>query len=106
MTGHDTTTQSAPPVASDAHSVSLGPDGAIALHDRYLVEKLAQIEQAGSSPANTVPGIDISLDKMQPGRTRPPRVQVTGRSCLRAEFLRRTGRRPGQGGTWLLGGRR
>lgn len=37
-----TTTQTGTPVASDEHSLSAGPDGAIALHDRYLVEKLAQ----------------------------------------------------------------
>ena len=40
-----TTTQTGTPVASDAHSLSAGPDGAIALHDRYLVEKLAQFNR-------------------------------------------------------------
>ena len=37
-----TTTQTGTPVGSDAHSLAAGTDGAIALHDRYLVEKLAQ----------------------------------------------------------------
>ncbi|MWB97310.1 catalase [Agromyces seonyuensis] len=37
-----TTTQTGTPVASDAHSLTAGADGATALHDRYLVEKLAQ----------------------------------------------------------------
>jgi len=40
-----TTTQTGTPVASDSHSQSVGPDGAIALHDRYLVEKLAQFNR-------------------------------------------------------------
>lgn len=40
-----TTTQTGTPVASDAHSLSTGADGAIALHDRYLVEKLAQFNR-------------------------------------------------------------
>ena len=44
MTEHHTpptTTQTGAPVASDAHSLTTGPDGVTALHDRYLVEKLA-----------------------------------------------------------------
>ncbi|WP_353987163.1 catalase [Ruicaihuangia caeni] len=40
MTGY-TTTQSGAPLASDAHSLTTGPDGITALHDRALVEKLA-----------------------------------------------------------------
>jgi catalase len=40
-----TTTQSGAPVASDAHSLTTGPDGITALHDRYLVEKLASFNR-------------------------------------------------------------
>ncbi|TFB48737.1 catalase [Cryobacterium tagatosivorans] len=40
-----TTTQTGTPVASDAHSLTVGADGATALHDRYLVEKLAQFNR-------------------------------------------------------------
>ncbi|WP_066296197.1 catalase [Arthrobacter luteolus] len=40
-----TTTQTGTPVASDAHSLSTGADGAVVLHDRYLVEKLAQFNR-------------------------------------------------------------
>lgn len=40
-----TTTNSGAPVASDDHSQSVGADGAIALHDHYLVEKLAQFNR-------------------------------------------------------------
>ena len=40
-----TTTNSGAPVASDEHSQSVGADGAIALHDHYLVEKLAQFNR-------------------------------------------------------------
>jgi catalase len=40
-----TTTQSGAPVASDAHSLTAGPDGITALHDRYLVEKLASFNR-------------------------------------------------------------
>lgn len=39
------TSQSGAPVASDAHSLSVGTDGAIALHDHYMVEKLAQFNR-------------------------------------------------------------
>jgi catalase len=37
-----TTSQTGTPAASDAQSLTTGPDGVTALHDRYLVEKLAQ----------------------------------------------------------------
>ncbi|WP_420113425.1 catalase [Pseudactinotalea sp.] len=40
-----TTSQSGAPVASDAHSLTVGPDGPTVLHDRYLVEKLAQFNR-------------------------------------------------------------
>ena len=40
-----TTTNSGAPVASDAHSQSVGPNGVIALTDHYLVEKLAQFNR-------------------------------------------------------------
>jgi catalase len=40
-----TTTQSGAPVASDSHSLTTGPDGVTALHDRYLVEKLASFNR-------------------------------------------------------------
>ncbi|MGA1813206.1 MULTISPECIES: catalase [unclassified Frondihabitans] len=40
-----TTTQAGAPVASDEHSQSVGADGPIALHDVYLVEKLAQFNR-------------------------------------------------------------
>ncbi|GAA2170429.1 catalase [Agrococcus versicolor] len=42
---HRTTTNSGAPVASDQHSQSVGADGAIALTDHYLVEKLAQFNR-------------------------------------------------------------
>jgi catalase len=40
-----TTTIGGCPVASDEHSRTVGPDGAIVLHDVYLVEKLAQFNR-------------------------------------------------------------
>ena len=40
-----TTNSVGTPIASDAHSQSVGPDGAIALTDHYLVEKLAQFNR-------------------------------------------------------------
>jgi len=40
-----TTTQSGAPLASDAHSLTTGPDGITALHDRALVEKLASFNR-------------------------------------------------------------
>jgi len=39
------TTQTGIPVASDAHSLTVGPDGPTVLHDRYIVEKLAQFNR-------------------------------------------------------------
>ncbi len=36
-----TTSQSGAPIPSDQHSLTTGPDGITALHDRFLVEKLA-----------------------------------------------------------------
>ncbi|MBO3103062.1 catalase [Cellulomonas fengjieae] len=40
-----TTTNAGAPVASDAHSQTVGNDGPIVLHDHYLVEKLAQFNR-------------------------------------------------------------
>ncbi|MDM4762817.1 catalase [Galbitalea sp. SE-J8] len=45
MSENYTTSQTGSPVASDAHSLTTGPDGVTALHDRYLVEKLAQFNR-------------------------------------------------------------
>lgn len=45
MTDNFTTTQSGAPIASDAHSLTTGPDGVTALHDRVLVEKLASFNR-------------------------------------------------------------
>lgn len=39
------TTKSGTPVTSDAHSKSVGADGAIILTDQYLIEKLAQFNR-------------------------------------------------------------
>ena len=44
MTIH-TTTQSGAPIPSDDHSLTTGPDGITALHDRFLVEKLASFNR-------------------------------------------------------------
>ncbi len=40
-----TTTQTGTPIASDEHSLTVGTNGTTALHDRYLVEKLAQFNR-------------------------------------------------------------
>ncbi|MDI1335901.1 MAG: catalase, partial [Lacunisphaera sp.] len=45
MTDNFTTTQSGAPIASDAHSLTTGPDGVTALHDHVLVEKLASFNR-------------------------------------------------------------
>ncbi|MDR3359965.1 MAG: catalase [Bifidobacteriaceae bacterium] len=45
MTPKPTTSLNGAPVASDEHSLSVGADGPIALHDAYLVEKLAQFNR-------------------------------------------------------------
>ncbi len=42
---HATTSQTGSPIASDEHSLTLGDNGVAALHDRYLVEKLAQFNR-------------------------------------------------------------
>src|SRR5690625_2628613 len=40
-----TTTNTGIPVASDEHSLTVGQDGPVLLHDHYLVEKLAQFNR-------------------------------------------------------------
>lgn len=45
MTHNSTTSQTGTPVPSDDHSLTVGADGVTALHDRYLVEKLAQFNR-------------------------------------------------------------
>lgn len=43
--GSYTTTSTGTPVASDDHSLTVGADGPIVLHDAYTVEKLAQFNR-------------------------------------------------------------
>jgi catalase len=45
MTAKFTTSTDGVPVASDEYSRTVGPDGAVVLHDVYLVEKLAQFNR-------------------------------------------------------------
>ncbi|MGB9279710.1 MAG: catalase [Pseudonocardiaceae bacterium] len=48
MTGEQpkpTTTDAGIPVASDEHSLTVGPDGPILLHDHYLIEQMAQFNR-------------------------------------------------------------
>ena len=45
MTGSATTDQLGKKVASDEHSLSVGADGPIVLHDSYVVEKLAAFDR-------------------------------------------------------------
>lgn len=40
-----TTTDSGMPVNSDEHSLTVGPDGPIVLHDHYLIEQMAQFNR-------------------------------------------------------------
>jgi catalase len=40
-----TTTTAGIPVESDEHSLTIGPDGPILLHDHYLIEQLAQFNR-------------------------------------------------------------
>jgi catalase len=43
--GSPTTTDSGAPVASDEHSLTVGADGPIVLHDHYLIEQMAQFNR-------------------------------------------------------------
>tara|TARA_R110002110_G_scaffold406421_1_gene626566 strand:- start:419813 stop:421267 length:1455 start_codon:yes stop_codon:yes gene_type:complete len=48
MAEHDdkiTTTDAGIPVASDEHSLTVGPDGPIVLHDHYLIEQMANFNR-------------------------------------------------------------
>ena len=38
---HPTTNEAGIPVASDEHSLSVGADGPIVMHDHYLMEQMA-----------------------------------------------------------------
>ena len=40
-----TTNTAGVPAASDEHSLTVGPDGPILLHDHYLIEKMAQFNR-------------------------------------------------------------
>ena len=40
-----TTTDAGIPVESDEHSLTVGPDGPILLHDHYLIEQMAQFNR-------------------------------------------------------------
>ncbi len=44
-TDKHTTTDAGVPVASDEHSLTVGPDGPILLHDHYLIEQMAQFNR-------------------------------------------------------------
>ena len=45
MADHYTTTDAGIPVESDEHSLTVGPDGPILLHDAYLIEQMAQFNR-------------------------------------------------------------
>jgi catalase len=45
MQTYSTTTDAGIPVASDEHSLTVGPDGPILLHDHYLIEQMAQFNR-------------------------------------------------------------
>ena len=40
-----TTTDAGIPIESDEHSLTIGPDGPILLHDHYLIEQMAQFNR-------------------------------------------------------------
>ena len=40
-----TTTDSGSPVASDEHSLTIGPDGPLLLNDHYLIEQMANFNR-------------------------------------------------------------
>ena len=42
---HPTTTDGGAPVASDEHSLTVGPDGPILLQDHYLIEQMANFNR-------------------------------------------------------------
>ncbi len=42
---HRTTTEAGIPVASDEHSLTVGPDGPILLHDHYVIEQMANFNR-------------------------------------------------------------
>ena len=42
---HPTTTDAGIPVPSDAHSLTVGPDGPILLQDHYLIEQMANFNR-------------------------------------------------------------
>lgn len=44
-TREPTTTDAGIPVASDEHSLTIGADGPIMLHDHYLIEQMAQFNR-------------------------------------------------------------
>lgn len=61
------TTASGIPVADNQNSLSAGPRGPLLLQDFHLIEKLQHF-QVAFSPANAVPGVGYSPDKMLQGR--------------------------------------
>jgi catalase len=52
------TTDAGIPVPSDEHSLTIGPDGPILLHDHYLIEQIANFdrERIPERPLNTKSG--------------------------------------------------
>ena len=42
-----TATDAGAPIESDEHSLTIGPDGPILLHNHYLIEQLAQFRSPG-----------------------------------------------------------
>jgi catalase len=50
-----TTTDAGIPVASDEHSLTIGPDGPILLQDHYLIEQIANFTGNASPSASPTP---------------------------------------------------
>jgi catalase len=75
-----TTTDSGIPVESDEHSLTIGPDGPILLHDHYLIEQMAafnreRVPERQPTPRAAAPS----------GASRSPTTSVHSpkRQCLR-----------------------
>ena len=56
-----TTTDAGIPIESDEHSLTIGPDGPILLHDHYLIEHLAQFNRERVPSGSRMPRVRALL---------------------------------------------
>ena len=90
-----TTNDAGIPVSSDEHSLSVGPDGPLVLHDHYLIEKMMakEVEIRFQDPRDLAAEVDAVLQQRRSEQERQQDRPTLGRRRADRERSSRRRRR-------------